>query len=345
MAPVRNVGRDDGDAVPQSDKSRPMLGIPLQSSRSGSRARRPSAAAATKGDSVSRLTPRALRPATEDRPRTDAELAREASVRADPLAEVLSPLWVRCRRCSQRIKLSPKSYFDLFHWQKHRERCLRRPAEELRSASPVEDTQPPVRVPSCAAPVEDCGSGDQDIMPQVQEEPDRAASPALSTASPLSPLSVSRSASTTNDADCRASEGTSVDDYNETTTPPPPYYPHDIFEHSPIFSPYSYAALPGVDIPLERTDLDAAATLTSFNTTSPALLFAQNRRAPSERAPPLLEPRTPLLYDPRAQPLQSPTSWQDWTYDYLSPSIWTVGKSSREPLDVRVPTSNVRASE
>lgn len=104
---------------------------------------------------------------TEERPRTDAELAREATIRADPLADVQSPLWVRCRRCSQRIKLSPKSYFDLLHWQKHRERCLRRPAEELeRPGTGGENTQPNPSVSVSAAPVEDR----QDDMQQVRFE-------------------------------------------------------------------------------------------------------------------------------------------------------------------------------
>ncbi|KAI0061003.1 hypothetical protein BV25DRAFT_1827240 [Artomyces pyxidatus] len=44
------------------------------------------------------------------------------------MANVISSLWIECRRCGSRIKLSPKSTFDPFHWTKHRERCLRRPA-------------------------------------------------------------------------------------------------------------------------------------------------------------------------------------------------------------------------
>lgn len=59
--------------------------------------------------------------------RTPAELAREKKLRDDPMAEVHGPLFVTCKRCGNRIKLSPKSSYDPFHWTKHRERCLRKP--------------------------------------------------------------------------------------------------------------------------------------------------------------------------------------------------------------------------
>jgi len=59
---------------------------------------------------------------------TAAEKAREKRLRDDPMAEVLGPLFVSCKRCGGRIKLSPKSTYDPFHWQKHRERCLKKPA-------------------------------------------------------------------------------------------------------------------------------------------------------------------------------------------------------------------------
>src|SRR5580658_6395637 len=58
---------------------------------------------------------------------TPAEKAREKRLRDDPMADVLGPLFVLCKRCGNRIKLSPKSTYDPFHWQKHRERCLKKP--------------------------------------------------------------------------------------------------------------------------------------------------------------------------------------------------------------------------
>jgi len=55
-----------------------------------------------------------------------AERAREKKLRDDPMAEVLGPLFVDCKRCGARIKLSSKSTYDIFHWRTHRERCLKR---------------------------------------------------------------------------------------------------------------------------------------------------------------------------------------------------------------------------
>ncbi|KAH7926048.1 hypothetical protein BV22DRAFT_390650 [Leucogyrophana mollusca] len=66
--------------------------------------------------------------------RTVAEIAREKRLRDDPMAEVHGPLFVTCKRCGSRIKLSPKSSYDPFHWTKHRERCLKKPAGVVRAA-------------------------------------------------------------------------------------------------------------------------------------------------------------------------------------------------------------------
>ncbi|KAG0709417.1 hypothetical protein DFH29DRAFT_229522 [Suillus ampliporus] len=51
------------------------------------------------------------------------------------MAEVLGPLFVTCKRCGNRIKLSPKSLYDPFHWLKHRERCLKKPVGAARPIS------------------------------------------------------------------------------------------------------------------------------------------------------------------------------------------------------------------
>lgn len=74
--------------------------------------------------------------------RTTAELAREKKLRDDPMAEVHGPLFVTCKRCGSRIKLSPKSSYDPFHWTKHRERCLRKPVGQARRRTPKETTPP-----------------------------------------------------------------------------------------------------------------------------------------------------------------------------------------------------------
>lgn len=54
-----------------------------------------------------------------------AEKARETKLREDPLAIVLSPTYVECKRCGKQIKLSAKSAFDPLHWRTHRARCLK----------------------------------------------------------------------------------------------------------------------------------------------------------------------------------------------------------------------------
>lgn len=68
----------------------------------------------------------------DGRPKTAAEKQREKRLRDDPLADLLGPLFVGCKRCGTRIKLSPKSSYDPFHWVKHRERCLRRSIEAIK---------------------------------------------------------------------------------------------------------------------------------------------------------------------------------------------------------------------
>jgi hypothetical protein len=42
------------------------------------------------------------------------------------MAIVLGPLFVDCKRCGSRIKLSSKSQYDTLHWRTHRTRCLKR---------------------------------------------------------------------------------------------------------------------------------------------------------------------------------------------------------------------------
>ena len=67
----------------------------------------------------------------DGRPKTAAEKQREKRLLDDPLAELHGPLFVNCKRCGTRIKLSPKSCYDPFHWVKHRERCLRRSVQAV----------------------------------------------------------------------------------------------------------------------------------------------------------------------------------------------------------------------
>ena len=75
---------------------------------------------------LSSITPSTVEGALT-RPLTAAEKKRAQKLKDDPLVTLLSPLWVECRRCGSKIKLSPKSTYDPFHWARHRERCLKRP--------------------------------------------------------------------------------------------------------------------------------------------------------------------------------------------------------------------------
>ncbi|KAF8637610.1 hypothetical protein AX17_002679 [Amanita inopinata Kibby_2008] len=81
-----------------------------------------------------------------------AEKAREKKLRDDPMAIVVGPLYVDCKRCGNRIKLSSKSSYDTFHWRTHRARCLKKPigAQKTRRAkapssspSPADSGGPP----------------------------------------------------------------------------------------------------------------------------------------------------------------------------------------------------------
>ena len=59
--------------------------------------------------------------------------SRERKLRRDAMCIVLSPQRVRCRRCSTEISLSKKSDYDPCHWNKHRERCLKRKSNRAAS--------------------------------------------------------------------------------------------------------------------------------------------------------------------------------------------------------------------
>lgn len=75
----------------------------------------------------------------DGRPKTAAEKQREKRLLDDPLADLHGPLFVICKRCGTRIKLSPKSCYDPFHWVKHRERCLRRSVQAVQEVLRVRE--------------------------------------------------------------------------------------------------------------------------------------------------------------------------------------------------------------
>ncbi|TRM57922.1 hypothetical protein BD626DRAFT_513325 [Schizophyllum amplum] len=63
-----------------------------------------------------------------------ARLRRETDLRNDEMAEVIDPYNVQCRQCSNRIKLSEKSMWDLYHWTVHKNRCKGRGPAALAKA-------------------------------------------------------------------------------------------------------------------------------------------------------------------------------------------------------------------
>jgi len=70
-----------------------------------------------------------------------AAKAREKQLRDDPMAIVLDPLHVDCKRCGKRIKLSRKSLYDTFHWRVHRMRCLKRHPRVQKKPLPKPDVR------------------------------------------------------------------------------------------------------------------------------------------------------------------------------------------------------------
>lgn len=74
---------------------------------------------------------------------------REQRLRSHPYADVRGPELVVCRLCEQQIKLSAKSAYDAFHWNKHIERCARRApaAREQRVVRAAERVRPILHAP------------------------------------------------------------------------------------------------------------------------------------------------------------------------------------------------------
>lgn len=96
----------------------------------------------------------------DGRPKTAAEKQREKRLLDDPLADLNGPLFVTCKRCGTRIKLSPKSCYDPFHWVKHRERCLRRSVQAVQEIVRVREDRE--RTPSAKYPQQDTAAATVD---------------------------------------------------------------------------------------------------------------------------------------------------------------------------------------
>ncbi|PSR72246.1 hypothetical protein PHLCEN_2v11838 [Hermanssonia centrifuga] len=108
------------------------------------------------------------------------------------MAIVHSPHQVQCNRCGGKIKLSAKSAYDPFHWQKHRERCLKRNegfVQALKDANEKPPYHPAIEIDTTSLP------GPRATTPSLVSDNDDEASngtaqddpPAFS--SPVVPLS------------------------------------------------------------------------------------------------------------------------------------------------------------
>lgn len=71
-----------------------------------------------------------------------AILQRQRDLERDPLASILSPHLVTCKRCGATVKLHSVSPYDTSHWRTHRSRCLKRP---LGSGPPLKVIRKPVQ--------------------------------------------------------------------------------------------------------------------------------------------------------------------------------------------------------
>ncbi|KAH9000322.1 hypothetical protein EDB92DRAFT_1787506, partial [Lactarius akahatsu] len=106
----------------------------------------------------------------DGRPKTAAERQREKRLRDDPLADLLGPLFVGCKRCGTRIKLSPKSSYDPFHWVKHRERCLRRSVDTVKEILRERGDQ--ASSPDAKSTPRDGGTGTDSATPSLTADDD-----------------------------------------------------------------------------------------------------------------------------------------------------------------------------
>ncbi|EPS97004.1 hypothetical protein FOMPIDRAFT_92530 [Fomitopsis schrenkii] len=108
------------------------------------------------------------------------------------LQDIANPQLVGCRRCHSQLKLSAKSAFDLTHWNKHREQCVRRPesvVEELRETHDQPPIQPIMRKVlelTAPTPIADL-NGDVDTTPTRDDSPLMQLSDTTQSSPPPSP--------------------------------------------------------------------------------------------------------------------------------------------------------------
>lgn len=137
-----------------------------------------------------------------------ARLRRENDLRNDEMAEVIDPYNVQCRQCNNRIKLSEKSMWDLYHWTVHKNRCKGRGPQALAKAR------------------EQAAKAKQ-AKPQASPAPPATPQPPASMTSSTPPLTVDDDFEETDDEYVKEEE---YDDRSSSLAPPEPRVPEPFVE-------------------------------------------------------------------------------------------------------------------
>lgn len=237
----------------------------------------------------------------DGRPKTAAERQREKRLRDDPLADLLGPLFVGCKRCGTRIKLSPKSSYDPFHWVKHRERCLRRSVDTVKEIIRERGDQ-------ASSPEAKPTQRDDGVRGPLAAQSHRTLSPSPSSSlSTPSPLLQRRAVDTGTDS---ATPSLTADEDE------PSYSNHQgLPTGKDGGAPCEFDALPpnasGARPPLCSLSVFRASDMLAFED-----YLHRSRRLPTRLGLPELLP--------------SPERWHDWSWGQLREPVYVVEKRPEE---------------
>ena len=227
--------------------------------------------------------------------------------------DLLGPLFVGCKRCGTRIKLSPKSSYDPFHWVKHRERCLRRSLEAVKEILREKEKEDQARSLSAKLPQHD-GSGPATVHTQPTVPP-RAWSP-----SPLLSPSLSLQRRSDADADSATPPLTADEDEadklshsfsprSDQRDPPPAAQGGNVSSESD--GPPSPGGAGEATPPLGSLSVFRAPDMLAFED-----YLHRSRRLPTRLGFPDLLP--------------SPDKWHDWSWGQLRAPVYVVPKRPEE---------------
>ncbi|KAI0255870.1 hypothetical protein BJV78DRAFT_579489 [Lactifluus subvellereus] len=237
----------------------------------------------------------------DGRPKTAAEKRREKRLLDDPLADLLGPLFVGCKRCGTRIKLSPKSSYDPFHWVKHRERCLRRSIEAIKEILRERGEQAGSLGAKSAQQDHDAAVVDAHLA-----TPSRVLSPSPSPSlSPSSPL-LQRPNDTDSTTPPLTADENEVDKSSHSHQPGSPPGEDGEMSRGPDGPPANTGTGEATQ-PLCALSVFRASDMLSFED-----YLHRSRRLPTHLGFPELLP--------------SPDKWHDWSWGQLRAPVYVVGK-------------------